>query len=201
MRMVCIAIAAAALSGLAFPAAARAGGCSFLKAVYAPVDDAANAEERYRLRHIADPLNRDMAKREANAANYVLRLTVNRGKRPHYFGFAFPNGHAWTKLQYLGDRMQSPSLQSRSLQSRGVTVKPDVQTSSIMYFDAKMKIVNTDSDGAAVAPQFLIMPQIAGWFWYGDRAGRDFNPPEGLWRYAECLSSPRSRLSAPARAR
>jgi hypothetical protein len=181
MRLKLMLIVAAAIGGSATPTAARDANCSFLNAVYAPANE--GRDGRHRLTHVSSPLGEDMAKRETNSANYVLRLADESRKLTHYFGFAFPNGHAWTKLLYLGAQ----------LPPQGLRAKSSDQVSAIMYFDAKMHVAQTDPDGASAAPQFLIMPGIAGWFWYSKIDDGEFTPSEGLWKRVECAAGPRYR--------
>ena len=162
----------------AVPQAASAR-CAFGNAIYAPAGasrESGDARERWRLRHLARPLGEDEDWREINQASYVLRIEEQVQRRSRYFGFAFPNGHAATRLTYLGDSLAKSSWGA----------KPEGPASPIQYFDRAHKLVGTDAAGPRDAPALLIMPELAAGFWYRHADGDPFAPPEGLWQVVGC---------------
>jgi hypothetical protein len=163
---------------LGFAAAASpafAAGCKIERAIYKPVGGYAQNEiGRYQLVHAAKRI-------EVNQSNLVAIISHSGLKRAHEFGFAFSNGYGRTHLLYSGpDKYDKGEADGASDDDASRPGSP------IMYFDARMRVVEAPVKAGAVAPEYLIMPEIGLKFWYGGKDDRKFVPPDGLWKLAAC---------------
>ncbi|MBX9760864.1 MAG: hypothetical protein K2Y29_18955 [Beijerinckiaceae bacterium] len=154
---------------------ARALECDLLKGVYTPLDPEddmsadAGKQNRYSARHVVKSLR-------FNQAKFAFQLAEANQKLSYDFGFAFANGYGGTSIVFAGPTGQSANRRMRE-------EDPD---SSIMYFDADMKVATPDWEKGGKAPQYLIMPRIGSAFWYWAPGHRKFVPPAGMWKLTGC---------------
>lgn len=155
--------------------AAQAAECAVAKAVYRPAGGySQNEAARYELVHEAKKI-------DVNMSDLVVTIRNTATKRAHEFGFAFSNGYGRTHLLYAG-----PDKYGSEGKDNDASGDDEGPGSTIMYFDAQMKVVEAPTKASARAPQFLLMPEIGVKFWYGGKDDRKFVPPDGMWRLAGC---------------
>jgi len=154
---------------------ALAAGCTIERAIYKPVGGfGQNETGRYELVHAAKRI-------ESNQSNLVAIIRHSGLKRAHEFGFAFSNGYGRSHLLYSG-----PDKYGKGEADTASDDDASGPGSPIMYFDARMKVVEAPVKAGAPAPQFLIMPEIGLKFWYDGKGDRKFVPPDGLWKLSAC---------------
>jgi hypothetical protein len=160
---------------IATTSSAIAAGCTIERAVYKPAGGfGQNEVAQYELVHAAKRI-------ESNQSNLVAIIRHSGLKRAHEFGFAFSNGYGRTHLLYSGtDKYAKGDADGARDEDASVPGSP------IMYFDARMRVVETPVKAGGPAPQYLIMPEIGLKFWYGGKDDRKFVPPDGLWKLSAC---------------
>lgn len=174
-RLPLLACAALSLALCAHALPARALDCDLLKGVYTPLDPEddmsaeAGKQNRYSARHVQKRLR-------SNQAKIVFQMSEANQNISYDFGYAFANGYGGTSIVFAG-----PS--ARSANHR---IREDDPISSIMYFDASMKIATPNWETGGKAPEYLIMPGIGSSFWYWMPGQRKFVPPAGMWKLTAC---------------
>lgn len=166
-------IAALASSASLHPTSAVAADCAIERAVYRPLGGRnPDAEKTFELTHSARRI-------PANQSQLVATIRDTATKRFHYFGFAFSNGYGRTHLVYAGPDKSGGKPD-------GGEVNTDGPGSPVVYFDAKLGMVDAPVKAGEPAPDYLIMPEIGLNFWYSGPSDHSFIPPDGLWKRAAC---------------
>ena len=129
----------------------------------------AGKQNSYSARHIVKRLR-------FNHAKFAFRMTEANQKISYDFGFAFANGYGGTSIVFAGPSDKSANHRTRE----------EDPISSIMYFDAGLKVSPPDWEKGGPAPQYLIMPGIGSSFWYWFPGERKFVPPAGMWKLTSC---------------